>query len=264
MAEGGALAAAGRRAGRLIGPEAEAADYAPFLRWLLVNTVAAVGVAALWHLGLLQLMLRTDRTHMSLMVVALLVVMIGHCLVQSLRVSRELAAVRRIEAMVAGARGFELAAGGRAAVRQGPVLPDSALAAHVANLVAKARAQAGRTVDQTLLLQALADDLRRRERLGWFVSEALLRLALLGTAIGFILMLVPIAGLTAFDADTLRGALAGMTGGMAVALTVTVAGIGSALLLKLEYFYLHQAIGELIARITTVTEVHVVSVLGDG
>ena len=41
---------------------------------------------------------------------------------------------------------------------------------------------------------------------------------LLGTAIGFILMLIPIAGLSSFDAETLRGALAGMTGGMAVAL----------------------------------------------
>ena len=73
------------------------------------------------------------------------------------------------------------------------------IAQHVANLVAKARAQGGRRIDQTVLLRVLANRLRGRERLGLFVSEALLRLALLGTAVGFILMLIPIAGLTSFD-----------------------------------------------------------------
>jgi hypothetical protein len=81
-------------------------------------------------------------------------------------------------------------------------------------LVVKGRG--GCPLDQTLLLRALADQLRARERLGWFVSEALLRLALLGTAIGFILMLIPLSGLESFEIETLRGALAEMSGGMAV------------------------------------------------
>ena len=83
-------------------------------------------------------------------------------------------------------------------------------------------------------------------------------MALLGTAIGFILMLIPIAGLTSFEADTLRGALSGMTGGMAVALNVTVAGIATALILKFQYFQLDAAIGELFSGIAEVSEIYVV------
>ena len=93
----------------------------------------------------------------------------------------------------------------------------------------------------------------RPEKLGWFVAEALLRLALLGTAIGFILMLIPIAQLSSFEVETLRNALAGMSGGMAIALNVTVTGIASALLLKVEYYFLDRAIAELFAKITEIT-----------
>src|SRR2546423_8372023 len=64
--------------------------------------------------------------------------------------------------------------------------------------------RSGPHLDQMVLLRSLADQLRSRENLGWFVSESLLRLALLGTAVGFILMLIPVAALDAFDADSLR------------------------------------------------------------
>jgi hypothetical protein len=77
-------------------------------------------------------------------------------------------------------------------------------------------------------------------------------------------MLIPIAGLNAFDAETLRKALAGMSGGMATALNVTVTGISTALLLKLQYFFLDKALVQLFDSITEVTEVHVISALEHG
>jgi hypothetical protein len=58
-----------------------------------------------------------------------------------------------------------------------------------------------------------------------------------------------------------------MSSGMAIALNVTVTGIATALLLKLQYFYLDKAIADLVTTITELTEVHVVSALehdGDG
>jgi hypothetical protein len=253
-----------RPAAAVIGSGGEARDFAPFLRWLLVNSLAVVVFLALWQFGLVETMLGTDRTYMSLLILILLGITVGHCLIQTLFVSRELVAARKAEAIITeGAAGFVVARG-RVATSDGRVLEPSLLARHIANLVAKSRAQGGRSVDQTLLLRSLADQLRAREKLGWFVAEALLRLALLGTAIGFILMLIPIAQLSSFEVETLRNALAGMSGGMAIALTVTVTGIASALLLKVEYYFLDQAIAELFAKITEVTEVYVVSTLERG
>jgi hypothetical protein len=145
-------------------------------------------------------------------------------------------------------------------IGDGRALEPGILATHIGNLLIKAGLSRG-AVDQTVLLRAMADRLRGREKLGLFVAEGMLRLALLGTAIGFILMLIPIAQLKSFEADTLRTALSGMTGGMAIALNVTVTGISAALVLKFEYYLLDGAIGELFDLITDTTEVYVMPVL---
>jgi hypothetical protein len=235
---------------------AESRDFLPFLRWLVVMCLTALGVGILWRLGLIRLMFATDRTRISSVILALFALTSLHCLTQTCIVSRELIAVRRFrDRMLRGGLA-------RLSYEHPSRLGDPSLIAHhVGNLIAKGKAQKGRRIDQTLLLRALADRIRSREKLGLFVSEALLRLALLGTAVGFILMLIPIAGLLAFDAESLRKALAGMSGGMATALNITVTGIATALVLKLEYFFLDRALVDLLDGITEVTEVHVISAL---
>jgi MotA/TolQ/ExbB proton channel family len=237
---------------------AESRDFLPFLRWLIVMCLTAIGVGVLWQLGLIRLMFETDRTRISSVILALFALTSLHCLTQTCIVSREMIAVRRFR--------YRMLRGGLALARlsdehQGGPGETSLIAHHVGNLIAKGKAQKGRRIDQTLLLRALADRIRGREKLGLFVSEALLRLALLGTAVGFILMLIPIAGLLAFDAESLRKALAGMSGGMATALNITVTGIATALVLKLQYFFLDKALVDLLDSITEVTEVHVISAL---
>jgi hypothetical protein len=52
-----------------------------------------------------------------------------------------------------------------------------------------------------------------------------------------------------------------MSGGMATALNITVTGIATALVLKLQYFFLDRALVDLLDGITEVTEVHVISAL---
>jgi len=220
-------------------------------------SLIAFGVALLWQIGVIQVMFHTDRTRISSLILVLFALTSLHCLVQTWFVSRELSATREYrDALAAGRQASAFDPSG-----PNPGLGDSVVARHVENLVAKARAQGGRPIDQTLLLRAMADRLRSRERLGWFVSETLLRLALLGTAVGFILMLLPLTGLSTFDAETSRRALSGMSGGMAIALNVTVTGIATALLLKLQYFFLGTSLADLVDMITEATEVHVVSAL---
>ncbi len=241
----------------LLATPQESRDFLPLLRWLILISLICFGVVVLWQLGLVQVMFDTDRTHISSLILALFAITSLHCLAQTWFVSKELVATRTFRDRLAGEHGpFSL---GSAGLDRSP--SGSIIARHIANLVAKGRAQRGRRIDQTLLLRSLADRLRSREKLGLFVSESLLRLALLGTAVGFILMLIPIAGLSAFDAETLRKALAGMSGGMATALNITVTGIATALLLKLQYFFLDKAVVELVNTITDVTEVHVISAL---
>lgn len=246
----------------LLGSDAESRDYEPLLKWILVWVLISFGALVLWYFRLFDAMIQTDRTRISLFILAIFVLTSLHCLYQTILISRELIAARRVRDAVISANGrpFIVDADTVRTV-DGTKLEEGVVTSHIANLIAKARNLQGGQVDQTVLLRLLADRLRSREKLGLFAAESLLRLALLGTAVGFILMLIPIAGLGAFDVNSLRQTLTGMTGGMAIALNVTVAGIGTALLLKLQYFLLDGAIAELFQEAADIAEVHVIPAL---
>ena len=73
---------------------------------------------------------------------------------------------------------------------------------------------------------SLADRLRGSNGFGAFVSDTLMKLGLLGTIIGFIIMLAPIARLDAADKVAMKSSMGLMSDGMAVAMYTTLGGPG--------------------------------------
>lgn len=128
---------------------------------------------------------------------------------------------------------------------------------HLDRLASKARFGGPRPIDQSLLLDSFEGELRRGHHFGWFVADLLLTLGLLGTVVGFILMLTPISGLNSDDHGAIRHALSAMGGGMAVALYTTLAGLIGGTLLRIQGLFLDGAVEELMQRMTQVTEVYV-------
>ena len=116
-------------------------------------------------------------------------------------------------------------------------------------------------LDQTLLLRGLADDLRGPNQLGAYAGDALMKLGLLGTVIGFIMMLAPIAGLDAADKAAMKSSMGLMSDGMAVAMYTTLTGLVGSILVQTQYYMLDAATAKLFALATDLTEVFVVSVL---
>lgn len=217
------------------------------LKGLLVWMVVGVAVLAAWHYGLLQEVWRTDSTGLSLGITLVFAATAARGSWQVIRLSRALNHVRDVERLL----GNEGGDGGRG-------LPEGCVAEHVRNLQLKARLGGGRAgLDQSLLLEAFEAGLRRGQEFGWFVADLLLSLGLLGTVIGFILMLGPISGLDGADEGAIKGALAAMSGGMAVALYTTLAGLVGGMLLKVQGFMLDGAVQELVGRTTRLTEVFV-------
>jgi len=84
---------------------------------------------------------------------------------------------------------------------------------------------------------------------GWFASDALLKLGLLGTIVGFIFMLAPIANLTSYEPASLQSALGQMSGGMAVALYTTLAGLIGNILLRIQFQFLADAMQTLLLHV---------------
>ena len=87
-------------------------------------------------------------------------------------------------------------------------------------------------------LDLLQDELSNKHALGYLAVDILLKLGLTGTVIGFILMLLPIGEIKDFDPQILQKLLATMSGGMAVALYTTLTGLVTSMLLKFQYFLL--------------------------
>ena len=85
------------------------------------------------------------------------------------------------------------------------------------------------------------DDMVRWLNHGWFAADSVLKIGLLGTIIGFILMLAPIGELTSFDPSSLQGALAAMSAGMAVALYTTLTGLIANIIMRFQFQFLADA-----------------------
>jgi hypothetical protein len=132
---------------------------------------------------------------------------------------------------------------------------------HIRNLIEKSRLQGHKRLDQTLLLRGLADALRGPNQLGPFASDSVMKLGLLGTIVGFILMLAPIAGLDAADRASIKTSMGLMSDGMAVAMYTTLSGLIGAVLLQTQYYLLDESTSKVFALATDLTEVFVVSVL---
>jgi len=236
-------------------------DHLPLLRWLMFTGVCGFGVVLAWHYGLFHLMLASDKTYISAIIVVLYIAASIHCLMRTVVISRELDAAHRVAALVSrDVSGFTVA-GQNVVTAEQARLPAGQVTDHIRNLILKARLQGHHRIDQTLLLRGLADALRGPNQLGSFASDALMKLGLLGTIVGFILMLAPIAGLDAADRVSVKSSMGLMSDGMAVAMYTTLTGLVGSILLQTQYYLLDEATAKLFALATDLTEVFVVSVL---
>ena len=246
---------------RMLGTPIEARDYFPFLKWLILTGIIIFALILCWRFGLVQLLVRSDRSYISLVIFGLYAVTSLHCLWLTLVISGEINCAHRVrEQVMADTDGYRVI-GERVLFNGGAELAPCKVTDHIRNLILKSSHQGKTHLDQSLLLRSLADQLKGPQQLGWFVADVLLKLGLLGTVIGFILMLSPIGGINTFDVETMKSALTSMSSGMAVALFTTLAGLIAGTLLKVQYYFLDGGTAYLFGLATELTEVHVVSVL---
>jgi MotA/TolQ/ExbB proton channel family len=230
----------------------------PLPAWLIFTGVCVFAFILLWYFGLIERMVASDRTYISSVIAVLYVASSLHCLWRILIVSREGdAALRTAQAVTRD--GGKLLNGARAETTDR--LPSGLIAIHIRDLMTKAARQGAARLDQTLLLRVLADRLRGSNHFGAFASDTLMKLGLLGTIIGFIMMLAPIAGLDTENREAMRSSMSLMSDGMAVAMYTTLAGLVSSILVKIQYHLLDNATATIFAFAVDLTEVHVVSVL---
>jgi hypothetical protein len=238
-------------------PRTDAPERGALLLWMIFTGLSVFAVVLLWQYGLIRLMVTSDRTYLSSVIAVLYIITCFHCFWRTRAVAREGDAARRCRAILSAPDGAKaLGAGAR-------VLPAGLVRDHIRSLVTKAAGQGeGESrIDQTLLLRALADRLRGSNGFGTFVSDTLMKLGLLGTIIGFIIMLAPIATLDAADKVSMKSSMGLMSDGMAVAMYTTLAGLVGSILVRIQYYMLDAATQRVFSDAVMLTETHVTPAL---
>lgn len=107
------------------------------------------------------------------------------------------------------------------------------------------------------MLEIYADQLRSPVETGWFLVDLAIRMGLLGTIIGFILIFTSLSGsdLSAAGssgADGLSGLLVAMSAGMGTALFTTLTGLVAATFLNLQFLVLGRAVEHLLGLLVRI------------
>ncbi len=96
------------------------------------------------------------------------------------------------------------------------------------------------------LLEVLDTRLRSKYAFGFLVADLMLKLGLLGTVIGFIIMLGSLSNLNSVDITVMQTLLAEMSSGMRVALYTTLTGMLTGIALNLKFNLLDWAVDHLL------------------
>lgn len=209
------------------------------LRALIILGLVLFGALLLAQHGLLTLALDADRSYISYVILTVYALASVHWLVITRALGQERTRFALLEADPDGER---------------EALKAGALGQFLDNL--EARQREARPGDASTLVGAFGDELYNRHAAGHFASDVLLKLGLLGTVVGFIFMLLPVAELDDFDAGQMQALLKAMSGGMAVALYTTLAGLVTSTLLKLQYHLLDASVANLATRLAVFADVH--------
>jgi len=236
-------------------PTNDTRERGPLLQWMIFTGLCIFAVVLLWQYGLIHLMVVSDRTYISSLIAVLYVITCGHCFWRTRAIAREAEVARRARAILSAQDGT------RALGVDARMLPPGLVTDHIRSVVAKGTAQATGRIDQTLLLRSLADRLRGSNGFGAFVSDTLMKLGLLGTIIGFIIMLAPIATLDAADKVAMKSSMGLMSDGMAVAMYTTLVGLIGSILVRIQYYMLDAATQRVFSDTVMLTETHVIPAL---
>lgn len=192
------------------------------LQWLWLFGLLLVSLGLLWDNGILQAMFATDNTYLCPLMVLIFLLTCLHCGYRSLFLAQQAKVVHAWPHTCA--------------------LDDKILIKRYLNEL--------QTIpnpqDKQLTAELLAEELRGQHQVGWFVTGLLIKLGLLGTVVGFVIMLSSMTDLSSLDIAQVQTLMQQMTQGMKVALNTTIIGLVGSIFLGLQYLMLDRAADQLL------------------
>lgn len=194
------------------------------LQWFWFFGLLLIGLVVLWDNGILQFMFATDNTYLCPLMVLIFLLTCLHCGYCSVFLSKQREAL--------------------AAWQQGQYQQqDTVISRYLIDLQQLPNPQ-----DKQLTAELLSTQLHNAHDVGWFITGALIKLGMLGTVIGFVMMLGSMTHLDSLDITQVQTLMSTMTQGMKIALNTTIIGLVGSMLLGIQYLRLDQAANELVVE----------------
>ena len=238
-----------------------------FLKWLMYATVVLIVAVLFVVFGIPQLVFHHDHLYLTSVLLAMYLaaeVLAGReaiWLSRETRISEECLSwlKRNPKVFWVADRGSEVTV----SARSGEFfhVPQSFLYGHLVNLIRKADLSGGSRIDQSLLLDTLADRIEFRSQISGFIGSLIVWVGILGTILGVVLAFWPYVGLTSFDVETLRLHMGEFFRGVAVAFLPTAASFVFKIALDINGRIVAGGTQDLIDNITVISEAYALPVL---
>lgn len=234
------------------------------LEWLIGMGVLVFAVIIAWQQDLLGVLLAGDRSRLSVIILLTFLVINFHVMSRVIILSRERNITNMVHQLMAEIDTITLDVSKQTVKCCEKTIPESLVTRHLRNLSGRLSInQSGQETGdvQAHLLSALDKRIRGGQKYGWMFADLMIKLGLMGTVIGFILMLGSVASLQNYDVTTMQDLLHNMSSGMRVALFTTLSGLIAGLILGVQYQFLERHADDLLAEIEELSEVYVLPVL---
>ena len=235
--------------------------YNLLLKSLILVGLVLFGFFVLSDRGWLSIALESDRSYISYVILLLYGVLSLHWLVLVKQLATDTKVVDDLNTRINDLKPGGLSVDGQGVSVQGKPVEAGICADYLQELFQKSKRHTTGELEHKLLLEVLAERLMSRYAFGHWAADMLLKLGLLGTILGFIMMLSPVGELTDFDPNVLQQLLGQMSGGMAVALYTTMAGLVTSTLLGLQYEMLDTAASRLVDKVAIAVDVYILPTL---
>ncbi|MEX2516106.1 MAG: MotA/TolQ/ExbB proton channel family protein [Gammaproteobacteria bacterium] len=237
-------------------PTVERGEHHSLLLWLIFTGLVFFGLFLAIDYGLIATLIETDRSKISIVIMLIYFLVTCHCAVRVTQVSRELNETRRLASELKSNPDYltETNSEGMSVFLQKQ--PRSVIRDYICDLFRKYRTDRGTDeIPGHDLLEVYAAELKNPQEIGWFISDIMLKLGLVGTIVGFIVMLSSVANITDFDVSTMQKILQLMSSGMGTALYTTLTGLAGSVLAATQYYIIDRTADENLAVLQHLTEI---------
>ena len=239
----------------------EQSEHNLLLKWLILTGLITFSVVAAWNEGVISLLFSVDKSRISIAITLIYLLVTLHCARRIYTISTETNLSKKVEAIIKNEKKIILnISNDNILINSKIKLPECLMTEYIRDLCFR-NGKISQANDNGLtsdLNDVYNSRLKGPQEIGWFVSDMMLKLGLLGTIIGFIFMLGSVANIADFDVSNMQKILRHMSNGMGTALYTTLTGLVCSVLSAMQYHMIDRHADEFIELTLHTTQIHII------